>query len=135
MSSRVCHARLPIVSARMQSSRAQQATRLAQREAIDHHQSAAVRAAGVLNFVAACERHHEEDGMFEADPRGRQYRGEKLECLTEALAAHETWQRMIDVRDLHERHDAEKREEACENAGLVLRALSAHKEAHLLWRL
>jgi hypothetical protein len=86
-----------------------------------------------MYFVAARERRHEEDGMFEADPCGREYCREELKCLTDPLAARETWQRMDGIRDPRCRHNAEQREETCENAGLVLRVCAAHKKAHLLW--
>jgi hypothetical protein len=43
-----------------------------------------------MYFGAPRKRRHQQDGVFEADPRGGEYCREQLECLTDPLAARKT---------------------------------------------
>ena len=75
------------------------AGRRARREALGHHETAAISAAAEAQLIAARECGGEKHRVLERDVRGRHQQAEHLERLAQQLPARESGQYARGVRD------------------------------------
>src|SRR5215831_9462293 len=128
----------------MCGNRAMSAARGAQREALGHHEAAALAAVAEAQLIAAREREGEEHRVLERDLRRGQQQPESLERLAQQHSAGHTWKRSAAgtgcggrARDAGHSpgYDTEQRQHAAEQPGFLLQPQRAREVRHLMGRL